>query len=67
MTDNIIGLPESKDDAKAAIDQLKRNLPAILENAKIVAEIKRANYLAYIEQGFSEHQALELIKVPTML
>lgn len=62
MKDNIIGLPNSKDEMKAAIAQLKRNLPEIIEHTKLIAEIKRASYLAYVEQGFNEQQALELTK-----
>lgn len=47
---------------KAAIETMKRNLPELIEHAKLVAEIKRASYLSYIQQGFDEQQALELCK-----
>ncbi len=67
MDNKVVGLPSGKDEMKAAIAQLKRNLPELVEHAKLIAEVKRAAYLAYVEQGFTEEQALELTKGSIML
>ena len=60
--DKIIGLPTDQNEMKAAIAVMKRDLPEVIEHAKLVAQIKRAAYLEYVEQGFTEEQAIELIK-----
>lgn len=62
MTDKIIGFP--KNEIESAVQDLKRNLPAMIEHAKLLARIKRAAYLEYVNQGFTEQQALELAKSP---
>jgi len=41
-------------------DAVRRQLAAIVENATTLAKIRRANYLAYIAEGFEPMQALEL-------
>jgi hypothetical protein len=51
-----------KNDVKAAGDAFRRQLPELMENAKAVAQLRRAAYLAYLDAGFSEAQALELCK-----
>lgn len=53
-----------RDKARAALEQLKRNLPFLLEHAAIMAGIRRAAFLAYVAEGFTPEQALELCKVP---
>lgn len=63
MTDSKIHpLPGQKNESRAAVEALKRNLSDLKEHARLVAEIRRAGYDAYLEQGFSEDQALELCK-----
>jgi Tfp pilus assembly protein PilO len=52
----------TKDELRAAGDALRRQLPAMIENAKTLAELRRASYLAHLEAGFTETQALELCK-----
>lgn len=60
---NVIDLPETeKNTNTAALEALKRNLPVILEYAALQAQIKRTNYLAFLKEGFTEAQALELVK-----
>jgi hypothetical protein len=44
----------------AAIEAMKRDYEAIVEQAKIVAKIRKASYDAHIEEGFSPAQALRL-------
>jgi hypothetical protein len=51
---------EPKDEVKAAGDSLRRNLPTLIENARPVAQLRRAVFLALLEAGFDEKQALEL-------
>lgn len=51
-----------KNELFAAIEELKRNLPEITKQVLIIAEIRKANYDAHIEKGFTPEQALELCK-----
>jgi hypothetical protein len=53
---------QPKDDLKAAGEALRRNMPTLMENAKAIAQLRRAAYLAHLEVGFDERQALELCK-----
>lgn len=62
MTDKITNLEFNKDELKGILEQLIRDLPSILKCSKIRAEICRSDYLACINQGFTEEQALELCK-----
>jgi hypothetical protein len=63
MTDRPKLVPlEPKDEMKAAGDALRRMAPELIENAKTIARIRRASYLAHIAEGFTEAQALELCK-----
>lgn len=63
MTDGpkLVQFP-NKNELKAASDALRRQLPEIMESAEIIAQIRRASYLAHLQQGFTEAQALELCK-----
>jgi len=45
-----------------AVKNLRDNLPAFLELAKLQAVQMRAKYLALIDAGFDAAQALELCK-----
>lgn len=55
---------QAKDELKAGIDAMKRNMPIFLEHMALVASIKRAYYEALVRQGFTEAQAIELCKAP---
>lgn len=48
------------DEFKAALENLKRQMPMLIEHAQLVAKIRRASYQALIEAGFTEAQALDL-------
>ena len=51
---------DDKNEMRAAIEELKRTLPDMIEHTKIVAKIRKANYDAHIEEGFTPEQALTL-------
>jgi len=55
----VVQLPP-RNELAAAGDNLKRNLDQMIENVKTLAQYRRAAYLAYVESGFTEPQALEL-------
>lgn len=55
---------KAPDALAVALANMKGNLPSLIEFHKLMAKIQRARYLAYIENGFSPKDALELCKVP---
>lgn len=57
---NIVDLPQKKDDLKAAVDAMKRSLPAFIEMQSLIAQMRKASYDAHIKQGFTPEQALVL-------
>ena len=64
-TPNIVDLPQ-KNDMQAAVDGLRRMLPAFLDNSVTIAKIRRANYDALIAEGFTPEQALVLCTKSTL-
>jgi hypothetical protein len=58
-TMNLIDLPE-RNEVRAVGDRARRELEAIIENAPVIAKIRRAAFLAYINEGFTVEQALQL-------
>ena len=60
--DNIKAVDFEKDDMQVALEMLKRNLEVIGEYSKVKAKIRRQSFLAHVQQGFTEEQALELCK-----
>ena len=60
--DNITLLPTQQDKLLATGEELKRLLPGAIKNAEVVAQFKRAQFLAYVKEGFTEEQALALVK-----
>lgn len=54
-----------RDNLIAAISNMSRNMPHMIEYERIQAKLKRERYLALIENGFNEIQALELCKCQT--
>jgi len=50
------------DENKRILENLIKHLPEILKYSKVRAEICRSDYLAYVNQGFTEEQALELCR-----
>lgn len=45
-----------------SIDKLKKDLANLAEAMPLIAQAKKEMYDSYIEQGFTEEQALELVK-----
>lgn len=65
MTDDnrVVSLVKSDPDAlAAAVAELVRKMPGMIEYQKVVARLQRSAYLAYLEEGFTAAQALELVK-----
>jgi hypothetical protein len=58
-TVTIVHLPPP-DKLQGAIEETRRNLPILLANADIMAQMRKANYDALVAAGFTEAQALEL-------
>lgn len=44
------------------VEQMRRNLPQILEYMPMVAQLKKAQYDSFLEEGFTQEQALALLK-----
>jgi len=57
---NIIDLGE-KDQLAANIADMKRNMEKYTEMVELSAKLTHAKYKAYIDQGFTEEQAMTLI------
>ena len=62
----IVNLP-APDSMIAALEAVKRELPQFLEMTGLIAQIRKGAYDAYIKQGFTEEQALELCSKSIML
>lgn len=59
-TIKIVKLEQPKNELQVAGDAIRRNQAQIIENCKAIAKIRRAAYLAYIEEGFTPEEALKL-------
>lgn len=51
-----------KDVGAAGVEAFRRGMPNFLEQASLVAELKRRYYQELIKQGFTEKQALKLAR-----
>jgi hypothetical protein len=56
----VVSMPQQKNEMAAAGENLRRNLDVLIENGRTMAKIRRASYLAYVAEGFTEEQALIL-------
>lgn len=60
---NITEIPNAeKDKMRAQLEALRRNAEYLIEYQAIVASIRRKAFQAYVREGFTEQQALELCK-----
>ena len=63
MDDKIGHLPGANtDDLAAALATVERDFHKIIAQATMIAKVRRTLYDAYLKQGFSTYQALELSK-----
>lgn len=60
MADRIVPIKSQYDEFQATIERVKRDMPKHIEYMKIMGKLYREQYLALIEAGFNEKQALEL-------
>lgn len=63
--EKVVTISTPKDKLKAALDTLREGLPFMIEMHRIQAKLKREVFLSFINEGFNEHQALELTKQVT--
>lgn len=62
---NITKIPNVERDANlAALEAAERQWPAIVETLRLAARVQRVRYDAFLAEGFTEAQAIELCKVP---
>ncbi len=52
-----------REDFREALEELKSNSSFMIEVAFSIAKFNRAYFEALVDQGFSEEEALELLKV----
>ena len=57
---NLVRLPDQKNEVAVAGESIRRNLEDLIENQRTLAKLRRAAYLAYVAEGFTEAQALDL-------
>jgi hypothetical protein len=50
----------------AAVEQLKRSVGYFVEMAPVLAQVRRAHFNAYIAEGFTPAEAIELCKKATL-
>jgi hypothetical protein len=63
MSDKIHQIPNLERDATmAAFAELARMLPVLAANAATIARARRDLFNAYVAEGFTEPQALELCR-----
>ena len=63
---NVVGLPTKPNEMRAAVESIKRDADAFVEMGQVMARIRRAHFLAYIAEGFTPGEALELCKKVTL-
>lgn len=62
MTDKIRQIKTEPDAMRGCVENLKREMDSFIEYQQVVAKVRRAAYLAHVEEGFTEAQAIELVK-----
>lgn len=66
MTDKlslVTDFPKTINHLEQCNVEMKKNLPYLIEYAKLLAEMRKASYDAHMEQGFSEEQAMKLCTI----
>ena len=54
--------PATKGVLQASLDEMRRNLPIMMEYQALLAEMRKASFDAHVDHGFTPEQALELCK-----
>ena len=66
MSDNdkptIVNVDFQRSEAKALLEELKRTVPDMVASNREIAKVLRAKYLALIETGFTQKEAMKLCK-----
>lgn len=57
---NIVNTDFDKDEFRAALEMMKREMSNYIEYQKLIAKIQREKYNACIEEGFKPEEALLL-------
>lgn len=59
---NLTALPTpDKDKLRASLDALHREMPAMIELARVMGQLRFEQYRAYTSAGFSREEALQLV------
>lgn len=58
----IVAVNFTPDEATKRLEELKRSVPEMVASNREIAKVLRSKYLALVEQGFSQKDALELCK-----
>lgn len=58
----IVSVDFTPNEAKAALEALKRAAPDLIKTQRELAKLVRSKYLSLIESGFSPNDAIELCK-----
>jgi hypothetical protein len=59
---NVVDLNTPTSKLAVLIEQMRRDLPFLLESQVLSAQVTRAKYEALVAAGFTEQQALQLCK-----
>lgn len=59
---NLIGLPDQKNEYVALVAKARDNQKHEIEGQQLVAKLRSELFKAYIKQGFTRKEALELLK-----
>ncbi len=59
---NIIAVNFTPDEATKRLEELKRSVPEMVASNREIAKVLRAKYLALIETGFTQKEAMKLCK-----
>ena len=58
----VVTMTPAPDKMTEAVEAMKRSMDATLDYQVLVAKIRRRAYRAHVDEGFTEAQALELVK-----
>lgn len=58
----IVALNFTPDEATKRLEELKRSVPEMVASNREIAKVLRAKYLALIESGFTQKEAMKLCK-----